>query len=98
MSNYSEPELVLPTLELLAANPGGLATTDLIDMLTERLSPDGPDVEILANRQDTHFSQKVRNPVSHRTMERGDLWTYNESDGIHRITAAGRSYRATHSS
>ncbi len=98
MSNFSEPELVLPTLELLAAHPGGLSTTDLIEKLTELFNPDGHDAEILANRQDTHFSQKVRNLVSHRTMERGDLWTYDENDGIHRITSAGRAYIATHTS
>jgi hypothetical protein len=96
VSNYSEPELVVPTLELLAAHPGGLSTTDLIEKLTELFKPDGHDAEILANRQDTHFSQKVRNLVSHRTMEREDLWTYDENDGIHRITSAGRSYIATH--
>jgi hypothetical protein len=98
VSNYSEPDLVVPTLELLAAHPGGLSTTDLIEKLTELFKPDGDDAEILSNRQDTHFSQKVRNLVSHRTMERGDLWTYGESDGIHRITPAGMSHLAAHSS
>lgn len=97
MSNYSESELVLPTLELLAASPSGLTTSELIAKLTDRFNPDGPDAEILANRQDTHFSQKVRNLVSHRTMQRGDLWSYDEGDGIHRITAAGRSHLATSS-
>lgn len=98
MSNYSEPDLVVPTLELLAAHLGGLSTTDLIENLTELLNPDGEDAEILSNRTDTHFSQKVRNLVSHRTMERGDLWIYDESDGIHRITPAGRSHLAAHAS
>lgn len=98
MSNYSEPELVVPTLELLAKHPGGLTTTDIIKGLTDVLKPDGADAEILANRRDSHFSQKVRNLVSHRTMQRGDLWTYDESEGIHRITAAGRSYLAAHAS
>lgn len=98
MSNYTESDLVVPALELLAAQPGGLTTTDLIENLTELLNPDGQDAEILSNRTDTHFSQKVRNLVSHRTMKRGDLWTYDESDGIHRITAAGKSHLAAHAS
>jgi hypothetical protein len=96
VSEYRERDLIVPTLELLAANPGGLSTVDLIEKLTDRFQPDGPDAEILANRQDTHFSQKVRNLVSHRTMEREDLWTYDETDGIHRITAAGRAHIAKH--
>ncbi len=95
MSNHSESELIDPTLELLAAHPGGLSTTDLIEKLIVLFKPDGHDAEILSNRHDTHFSQKVRNLVSHRTMEREDLWTYNENDGLHRLTPAGRSYLAT---
>lgn len=98
MSDYSERDLIVPVLELLDAQPGGLTTSDLIERLTELLEPDGHDAEILANRQDTHFSQKVRNLVSHRTMERGDLWTYDEGDGIHRITPPGRSHLAAHAS
>jgi hypothetical protein len=94
MSNYTESELIEPTLKLLAAHPEGMSTTDLIEKLTALFKPDGHDDEILANRNDTHFSQKVRNLVSHRTMERKDLWTYSESDGVHRITAAGQAYLA----
>lgn len=58
MSNFSEAELVEPTLELLAANPGGLSTTDLIEKLTELFDPDGPDAEILAKIDRTPTSAR----------------------------------------
>ena len=94
MTEYSEQELVLPTLELLHHRPGGLTTTDLIELLTERLNPDGHDMEILAGRQDTHFSQKVRNLVSHRTLQRQGLVDYQPDLHLHRLTDAGRRYLA----
>lgn len=38
----------------------------LITELEALFKPDGIDAEILNDRNDTHFSQKVRNLVSHR--------------------------------
>ena len=77
MTQYSEPELILPALVLLVQNPAGLTTSDLIRDLTLILKPDGPDMEILAGRQDRYFSQKVRNLVSHRTLEGPGLETHD---------------------
>ncbi len=68
MTEYTERELILPALALLDQHAAGLTTSDLIRELTAILEPDGHDDEILAGRNDTYFSQKVRNLVSHRTF------------------------------
>ena len=63
----SERELVVPTLRLLdMGNRGWLATSDIIERLTELFPPSGQEAEILEGRNDTYFSQKVRNMISHR--------------------------------
>jgi hypothetical protein len=92
MSDYSERDLVLPALVLLEQQAAGLTTTQMINELVVVLNPDGADVRILAGRRDTHFSQKVRNLVSHRTLERGGLETYDARRAHHAITPTGRRY------
>jgi hypothetical protein len=63
----SERELVVPTLRLLGNdNRGWMATSEIIEKLTELFSPSGQDAEILDGRHDTYFSQKVRNLISRR--------------------------------
>ena len=65
----SESELTLPTLRLLdATNRGWLATSELILRLIGLFSPSGLDAAILDGRNDTYFSQKVRNMISHRNQ------------------------------
>ena len=62
-----EKDLILPTLRLLDESPSGtLTTSELIPKLEEIFQPRGKDADILPDRSDTHFSQKVRNLVSHR--------------------------------
>ena len=94
MTRYSERELVVPTLALLDRSEAGLTTSDLIRELTIILKPDGPDGEILAGRNDTYFSQKVRNLVSHRTLEEPGLERYDPARQHHSITPAGRLHLA----
>lgn len=94
MTQYTERELVLPALALLDLSPAGLTTSDLIRELTVILKPDGQDAEILAGRNDTYFSQKVRNLVSHRTLVGPGLETYDAARQHHAITPAGRRYLA----
>lgn len=55
-------------VELSRSKTGTLTTSELIDLLTERLKPTGHDAEIVEGRSDTYFSQKVRNLVSHRNQ------------------------------
>lgn len=93
-ARISERELVLPTLRLLdQSNRGWTATRDLISQLTDLFAPSGQDAAVLDGRNDTYFSQKVRNMVSHRHqpssfISRG-LASY-ERRGL-RITDQGRS-------
>lgn len=94
MTQYSERELILPALALLDASPAGLTTTDLIRELTAIFKPDGRDAELSANRNDTRFSQKVRNLVSHETLIRPGWEAYDPDRQHHSITAAGRRHLA----
>ena len=84
-----EPELVIPTLELLDAAPDGeMKTADIIAALENMFGPEGEDNKILDGRHDTKFSQKVRNLKSHKTLEKAGL-----AEAIYRgfkITPAGR--------
>jgi hypothetical protein len=92
VTQYSERELVLPTLAFLDQAPAGLTTSDLIALLTEAMEPDGHDAEIINGRQDTYFSQKVRNLISHRTLVDLGYTTYTPALQLQVITGAGRQY------
>lgn len=85
----TESELILPSLYLMTLNPqGSIKTSELIPMLTQMLKPKGVDAEILDNRNDTYFSQKVRNLKSHDTLTRYGYAEYR--DGTYFITNIGR--------
>ena len=69
MSKYSEKQLIIPALlELYISENKSMSTTKLIASLIKRLNPDGDDMEILFGRNDTRFSQKVRNLISHKSL------------------------------
>ncbi|MFZ2226549.1 MAG: HNH endonuclease [Candidatus Moraniibacteriota bacterium] len=92
---YSENDLIIPTLNYLFLNKEkGLKTSELIILLSDELEISGHDKEILAGRRDTYFSQKVRNLVSHRTLESKGLAKYKKlgRDGLHEITDKGEKY------
>ncbi len=93
-----ERDLVIPALRAAAANGGEIATSQLIEVLTEEFEPSGTDAEILDGRHDTYFSQKVRNLISHReagtsmfTMGYAEYHAPSESI---RITDAGNKFLA----
>lgn len=93
----SEADLMIPTLQFLNRQPNGFATTtELINHLTIALNPGPLDMEILQGRNDTKFSQKVRNMVSHRDMRGNIVYVgyavYCRVGGGLRITDAGRRY------
>ncbi len=71
----TERELILPALFLINLRKG-ITTSDLIAELTDLMHPSGEDAEILDGRKDSKFSQKVRNLVSHNTLERLGYATY----------------------
>jgi hypothetical protein len=63
-----ERDLVVPALRAAASRPNGtISTSDLITELEDLFQPEGQDAELLEGRNDTYFSQKVRNLISHRT-------------------------------
>jgi hypothetical protein len=84
-----ETALVIPALQLLYSNGGEMSTTQLIEGLIDLFDPTGEDAEILQNREDSKFSQKVRNLKSHKTLEKAG-WAEAIPSGF-RITDAGRN-------
>ena len=60
MTNYSEKQLVEPSLRIIANHKNGISTQKLIEKLRLILKPNGEDTLILSNRADDKFSQKVR--------------------------------------
>lgn len=89
-----ESDLVGPTLRLLAAGPSGfMSTSGLITELTLLFNPTDRDAEIVPGRNDTYFSQKVRNLISHRNSN-FIASGYAEYDDIRQgltITSAGQA-------
>lgn len=67
MSCYSENEIIPVALEIIGNNPG-ITTSNLIKEARNILQPSGEDLEILNNRNDDKFSQKVRNIKSHDSI------------------------------
>jgi len=93
MTSYSQSDLVLPTLRLLRDHPSGLTTAELIQLLTQELQPSGRDLESYAGRQDTIFSQTVRNLLgSHHILDSKGLATCAGSRQAWTITQEGLDY------
>jgi hypothetical protein len=97
VGRISEADLLIPTLRILAAQPNGsMPTSNLIAELEHIFKPQGEDAEILEGRDDTRFSQIVRNMVSHKAAE-GNIVadgfaTYlGRSEGL-KITDFGRAH------
>lgn len=89
MSRITEKDLVLPALFLMAMQPNGIiSTTKLIRELETLMKPTGIDMMVLAGRNDTRFSQIVRNLKSHSTFEK-DGYAENIDRGFH-ITPKGK--------
>lgn len=87
----TETELILPALYSLAkATDRKLSTTSLISELRHIIKPTGDDLTILKGRKDDKFSQKVRNLISHRTLEKLKYVEYN--DGVLTLTDEGLLY------
>jgi len=87
---YSEPQLIIPALILLDEKHSGITTSEMIPKLEKMLSPKGHDAQIIPGRQDTYFSQKVRNLKSHNTLINKDLATYKR--GTWKITQKGLNF------
>jgi hypothetical protein len=94
-----ERDLIIPALRATAASPEGqITTTELIETLIGEFAPDGHDAQIIDGRNDTYFSQKVRNLISHRAAStsmfiKGYADYLDASESI-RITELGRAFLA----
>ena len=89
MAIYSETDLVVPALEIIARRPDGITTTELQSQLRASLRPSGDDLTLLDGRNDDKFSQKVRNLKSHNALERKGFATFGH--GRYKITASGET-------
>lgn len=93
----SEADLMMPSLRIIARQPEGFITTsDLIRELIYVFDPHGQDAEIIEGRNDTYFTQKVRNIISHRKSPTSFIAQgyaeYIESAKGLKITQAGRDF------
>lgn len=67
MSNYSENQIIPIVLQVISNNPG-IRTSELINETRKLMKPNGEYLDILNNRDDDKFSQKVRNIKSHNSI------------------------------
>ena len=94
-----ERDLTIPALRAAATKKDGyISTTELIKVLEAEFEPEGEDAEILKNRNDIKFSQKVRNLVSHRespdSIFAKGYAEYDEKGKGLKITDKGRAFLA----
>lgn len=69
MTKFTEKE-ILSEAVIAIDEHGSLSTSELIDVLRDKMRPSGHDVKIISKRKDDYFSQKVRNLKSHNTLEK----------------------------
>lgn len=68
MSGMSEKEIAQKAAKIIQ-DKGRMRVSKLIEEMEKRFPPEGQDAEIIYGRNDTYFSQKIRNLVSHRDGE-----------------------------
>ena len=68
MSCFTESEIARVALQVIGKYPG-IHTSQLIDEIRGIMNPSGEDCEILHDRNDDKFSQKVRNLKSHNSLK-----------------------------
>jgi hypothetical protein len=92
-----EKHVRVPALRVMAERRDGyVSTSDLIANLEAEFKPTGENAEILDGRNDTKFSQIVRNLKSHKTASTNIFakgYAEEAPDGF-RITLAGRRFLA----
>lgn len=100
MARITEEQLVLPALYLMEISPTkSITTTKMKEDLVAIFQPTGADAAIIDGRNDTFFTQKVRNLRSHKKLEGLGYATYSppkqgERSGSFTITPAGQAYLA----
>jgi predicted HNH restriction endonuclease len=94
MERITESTLILPALYLIDQQEG-ISTSELIERLEDIFEPTGEDAAILSGRNDTKFSQIVRNLVSHKTLDRTlrfANYEHRDRNGHFSLTQIGREY------
>ncbi len=87
-----ENELQLPALYVIYLN-GKANTTQIKKVLTDVFNPQGGDAEILAGRNDTKFTQIVRNLMgSHYETNGMKTYTTKDSNSSFVLTDKGRKF------
>lgn len=74
----TEMLLRLPALLLIKQYPG-ITTTEIKEKFLDLFNPDGKDLDIAKNRNDTYFEQKVRNLKSHNSISQ--YTNYSKENG-----------------
>lgn len=98
MPRISEEQLILPSLYLMDINVNKtISMSDLIIKLVNIFKPIGIDATLISGRNDTHFTQKVRNLKSHDTLENLGYAIYNERQqgersGSFTLTQSGKIF------
>ncbi len=101
MPRISEDELILPALREMNKSPNQtITTTNLIKALQNTLNPTDRDNEVISGRNDTYFSQKVRNLKSHDALSKLGYAEYipkeqGEPSGSFVLTQTGKDYLDT---
>ena len=90
-----EKSLILPALYILKRD-GPSTTTHLIAELTAVFHPEGEDAVILAGRNDSKFSQKVRNLQSHRDSNGMANYTVLNARKQYALTDRGERFLQEH--
>lgn len=88
--NYTEKQLIAPALYLIETHPG-IKMEQVIKRMEKAMKPTGKDATILAGRNDTYFSQKVRNLKSHRDNNKMAEYTTLSATGEYFITDKGKN-------
>lgn len=86
----TEAMLILPALYVIYHN-GQITMTELIKELNDFFKPTGNDAAILPGRNDTYFSQRVRNLRSHRDYNGMKDYT-NLFEDRYSLTSTGETY------
>lgn len=94
MGRVRENDLKLPALRVIRER-GQATTTEIKEALVDMFRPTGEDSEILAGRNDTKFTQKVRNLMGSHYETNGMMeLTDKDAKGSFTLTAAGEMYLA----
>lgn len=89
-----ESDIYNPMMKILSKAPNGfLETSDLIEKLEMVMGPTGKDAQIIVGRNDTYFSQKVRNIISHKDSPSNPIYKgwveYDSANHGLRLTTNG---------